>query len=445
MIGHESCLSLKLIARLERVGFLVRVILDSRRPATFQGAHLPVSVEKFWGDLEDPMSIMIASEDAHIVIVDLASLSPDSSQEISQMSRPNQLPITQPWRGTQQFVGEAFRRLLGTYKDPAQPPMIHSSILKQTTYPVKTESEKTLSLLEKFPLFEGLSLCGSSTFKHQQFEHNQVVERPLILISPSLIASSTASPILGDQALASYQLAGWSPRILCYDWVIDHFGQRYSDQLQADLPLENSAKKPSPFKGDCAGDLSDTILSLLYYLCGLRLSKPKVFASFLEGHLSLKHLDQSLSSVGVADLVSATLILIHLEDGDTRHQLSGGVLTWRSLTQLCAHLIDELSPPLISEVRSRLAPLLHIFERGKEHKSLHRLTRALRKQSFKGKEPLAALNLTITKLIARSDGGADQRRDEALFSSLSHRFTPKPITIVLGQELRALISHLSQS
>ena len=417
----------------------MRIIIDQdhedQRIGELDDFH---SIERFWGDSQDPMSLLLACEDVDCVIINIAAIGVKKSDiTFGEKSPP---PLSKPfyWEGAQRRVGALFKRRSKTDREGEL--LSRNLSTDETSEPHHATDEKSDSdvFFEDFPLFKTFTLSPIDLPSSLHFIPNPLGEKALIFICPSILAGSEARLPLGDRAFASYQLAGWSPNLICYDWIVDHLGQRYLDRSQSLIAKINS----STYK-EKAGDLSGAILSLFYSLCDLKLSREEVFNGFLEGQLSLSHLDQKLSFIGVNDLVTATLILAQTHSSGNRYLLDGGTLTWRSLTQICAHLIDGLSPVLTQEIRFRLKALLYVSHESHSSSPLKRLTRALRRQANSDRGALFALNLTITDLIARSDGGAEMNRDTRRFTSLTHRFEPSSVSTILERELRSLITRLS--
>ena len=68
-----------------------------------------------------------------------------------------------------------------------------------------------------------------------------------------------------------------------------------------------------------------------------------LFSSLLEGETRIGEREQALCLVDLSDLISVALIIYQTQVSGERYLLKGDRLTWSSLMQICAHLIDPLT------------------------------------------------------------------------------------------------------
>ena len=394
------------------------------------------SVERFWGSLVTPMDVILACDEVDGVVVDLASLSPAARTRVDKLGEERgeveRSLHNDHWRGPQRAVSRLFQQALGTYRPATELPKQHSSwrgssslISSASLLNSGLRQEVSQYSLQGYPLFEGL-LSGIQ----ERYER----PLPLTIVTPSALYNASNTPLFSDESLAAYQLAGWSPNLIFYDWVLDHLGQRFSNDV-------DQRKR----KTEDIGDMSRALIGIVTHLCHLKVYNNLYFQRLLENKLSLGHLDQGLSLVSIDDLISTVMLIHQLPLSGERYLLRGDQLTWKSLTQLCAHLIDELPTSALNVVSRQLSVgLTEPREGAGNHYPswLHAIIKALRSYSSQPHSPVSSLRSEITNLISLSHGGANINRDQSYFSPLPQQVEWSPILSVLEREVSQLVMRL---
>ena len=417
MIGSNTSVTKALSSRFARLGIKERVIMSEAGSSKRNSLKEEANQESFWGDVTDPTTIILASQDVDGVMIDLSGLPQTLYMTPSELALNTlqESPTDQPkWQGPQAYLSRVTKEVLGTYKDPIPSPEKHSS----WTEPKRVNGQRQVSTSELTPLEIGLLSAPIS---------DTGAIKPLTFLIPSIMVTPQTSSLFSDESLASYQLAGWSPNLIYYDWVTDHLTPNSEETVV--IP----------------GELTSALSGILKQLINLKQSHINHFKALIEGQVSFKNLHQTLSLISTNDLVSAAVLIHKLQRGGERYLLRGDQLTWASLTQLCAHLIDAF-PPQSATVFSAL-----MTNKSKSSTSIHRIINRLL-VSLKGsgpsfkrskRDPFEELNSTITSLIALSYGGANLSRKIDYFTPLPYEFTWTPVFELLEQEVDLLKANLS--
>ena len=239
---------------------------------------------------------------------------------------------------------------------------------------------------------------------------------------------------LNDETLASYQLAGWRTNIIFYDWFVSDLAT-YS---MVDLQTTSHSYLDVGFP-NFPGFLTPTIEGVFTCMAQLKSENPTVFNGLLDGQSRLHKMEQALSLVDLDDLISVALIIYQTQVSGERYLLNGDRLTWSSLMQVCAHLIDPLSASDLYKL-SKINP--------QELSSTWQLTQLLKrvngqpkafKEFFKS-DPLLELNQRLESLLQSSTGGALVQGHGFEFSALPHQFSASPIITVLADKLQRFLA-----
>jgi hypothetical protein len=417
MIGSDTAVSKALSSRFARLGIKERVIIGEAHSSNRHSLKENSNQEYFWGEVTDPTTIILASQDVDGVMIDLSGLPQTlymTPSELALNTLQESATGKPRWQGPQAYLSRVTKEVLGTYKDPIPTPDKHSSWSK----PKGVNGEGQVRNSELTPLEIGLLSSPNSDVE---------TSKPLTFLIPSIMVTPQTVSLFSDESLASYQLAGWSPNLIYYDWVTDHLTPTSEGEVV--IP----------------GELTGALSGILKQLINLKQSHINHFKALIEGQVSLKNLHQTLSLISTNDLVSAAVLIHKLQRGGERYLLRGDQLTWASLTQLCAHLIDIL-PPQSATAFSAL-----MTNKSDSSTSIHHLINRLlvslkgSGHSFKRskRDPLEELNSTITSLIALSYGGANLSRKRDYFTPLPYEFTWTPVFELLEQEVDLLKTNLS--
>ena len=424
LIAQESPVSLALSDRLTRLGIKERIIRSHKKTRLENPSHR----ECFLGDWNDPMTLLLALQDIQGVFVDLSSVPSElytTKEQIdqnlkSQVSHGKTVKGTNrlwEWHGLQRSLSRGVKELLGTYKPPSPTPEKHSAWY---------EKKKTKQLTSERPLDQSVlsyALLNSSATSTQ-------VEKPLIFLVPSVCFDEQIRIFLSDENLASYQLAGWRTNIIFYDWLVGDLRPKSSSVAIHNLNDE-TIKSP--------GVLTPLIEEIFIGMSQLKSVNSALFSSLLEGEARIGGREQALCLVDLSDLISVALIVYQTQVSGERYLLRGDRLTWSSLMQICAHLIDPLTANHLNKL-NQINP--------HQLSTTWQLTQLLQKasrqaSSFKDlfkTDPLEELNQRIESLLQKSTGGALTQGHGFEFSELPHQFSASPIVTILEEKLKSFLA-----
>ena len=434
VIAQESPVSFALSDRLARLGLRERFVINKK----LTGHSYSNNRELFLGDWYDPMTLLMALQEVQGVFIDLSSLPcelyltkkqeerthsevQNQKDELSKLGVGNRLSSIWKWNGLQAFLARAVKELLGSYKPPTPSPSKHSTWKKEKE---TTQKEQGFSLDESLLSYVLLN-SSSSSFQS---------EKPLTFLVPSVRFNKAISLFLNDETLASYQLAGWRTNIIFYDWFVSDLAT-YS---MVDLQTTSHSYLDVGFP-NFPGFLTPTIEGVFTCMAQLKSENPTVFNGLLDGQSRLHKMEQALSLVDLDDLISVALIIYQTQVSGERYLLNGDRLTWSSLMQVCAHLIDPLSASDLYKL-SKINP--------QELSSTWQLTQLLKrvngqpkafKEFFKS-DPLLELNQRLESLLQSSTGGALVQGHGFEFSALPHQFSASPIITVLADKLQRFLA-----
>ncbi len=435
-LAQNSPVALGLSKRIARLGLRERVIIDHQKTQ-----KQTKDQDIFLGDWNDPMTLLLALQDVQGVFVDLSSLSrslytTDSSkrglsQDQKQESQEAKANKLWEWQGIQRSLSKGVKELLGTYKAPTPSPQKHSS-WDNKNRDNKNRDNQQKSSEQKASLDQAVlsyALKNSSLpfdhFSNPSTNHNETErEKPLTFLVPSVSFDQNIASFLSDENLASYQLAGWRPNVIFYDWVLGKLGSEFGSE-------QDNTKLVNP---SVPGVLTSTLAGIFACVATLKLKKNDQFTALLEGKSRLSRFSQPLSLVDLDDLVSVAMIVHQTRVSGERYLLKGDRLTWFSLIQICAHLVDPLSAQELHHLAQmnalqldRTWKLTHFL------KTLSKNSSPLKK-TF-GSVALSELSQVVEKLIHSSKGGALAHGHGVEFSPLPHHFACSPITNVLSDKL----------
>ncbi|MAD61850.1 MAG: hypothetical protein CMH49_10130 [Myxococcales bacterium] len=434
VIAQESPVSLALSNRLARLGLRERFVIDKK----LAGHNYANNRELFLGDWYDPMTLLMALQEVQGVFVDLSSLPSElylskrqeakadsevhnQKTELSKLGGGKRLNRIWQWNGLQALLAKGVKELLGSYKPPTPSPSKHSTWKKEKGI---TQKEQSFSLDQSLLSY---ALLNSSLSSFQS-------EKPLTFLVPSVRFNEAINLFLNDETLASYQLAGWRTNIIFYDWFVSDLAtcSSVNQQTTSDHHLDMGFP-------DFPGFLTPTIEGVFTCMAQLKSENPTVFNDLLDGQSRLHKMEQTLSLVDLDDLISVALIVYQTQVSGERYLLNGDRLTWSSLMQVCAHLIDPLSTSDLDSL-SKINP--------QELSSTWQLTQLLKKvngqpkalKEFFKSDPLIELNQRLEGLLQSSTGGALIQGHGFEFSALPHQFSASPIITVLADKLQRFLA-----
>ena len=410
--AHPDQLSARLGARLRRVGWITREVRERPpRSSSAQSHETPLTSthEYFWGDLTDPMTLVLATEDCQSAIIDLTRLptrlwSPPEHEQETHLSSPRAPRV---WRGSQAWTGKVILGALGRRGATYEVPTRHSTW---------REGDAPSSPLKQVsPLQDALSISPLSA---------RAQARPLTFLAPTSMLGDLRLDLLSAEALNTYSRASWSPRVICFDWTL-------GDALSA-------LDRPSDL-----GELDRFIAELLLKLLALKRRSPQLIAKLLRERITGLH-EQPLAVIGVEDLVSATLLLHQRGQDLTSYWARGDRLTWGSLTQICLYLIDELDATAAQHAYISLTDKLQSDDGAHRWSWRRQLTRLLSSLSQYQRAPINAFLVEFKELASRLRGGGTSARVTAHLAPLPQHFNWTPAHTLLEDQVRRLLHKLER-
>ena len=406
--GHSSRptqLYTRLSKRMRRVGWITREIRE--RPTSLetpraQDTQPPQVHECFWGDLADPMTLVLAAEHCQSAVIDFSQL-PSRLWSTSATNASEQSESRPLWRGSQKWLGHMILGLFGQRGATYDVPTRHSSW--------RENSADSATSLNQSPLREALSIPPLTPRPHS---------RPLTLLAPTSLLGDLRKDLLSPEALDDYTHAGWSPRILCFDWAL-------GDTLSA---LERPV---------ALGEIDRFISDLLLKLLELKRRTPHLISDLLRDRLSGFN-ELPLSVIGIEDLVSAILLIHQRGRETTSYWARGDRLTWGSLTQICLYLVDELDASAVQIAHQYLTRKLNQSDTQSTHHSWWRQpTQALRSLSQYQRSPINAFLVELKELASHIRGGGAPQYITADLTSLPQHFNWTPAHTLLEDQVRHLL------
>ena len=388
---------------MRRVGWITREIREdpSSSDSKSQDTLPPHFSESFWGDLNDPMTLVLAAEHCQSALIDLSQL-PSRLWSVPSSTPSNPLHPRFKWRGSQQWVGGVILDALGQRGATYEVPTRHSKWYETTG--TSSNSKQTS------PLYEALCTPPLSP---------RTRARPLTFLVPTSMLGTLYADFLSAQAFEDYTQAYWSPRILCFDWTL-------GDTLSA---LERPI---------VIGEIDHFIAELLLKLLDLKRRSPQLIADLLRDRLSGFN-ELPLAVIGIEDLISATLLIHQKGLTGTSYWARGDRLTWGSLTQICLYLVDELDD---SAVKTAYQSLAHKLDRGDttaRHAWWRRPTEVLRSLSHYQRSPINAFLVELKELASRIRGGAAPQQVTDQLNVLPEHFNWTPAHTLLEDQVRHLL------